>query len=244
MLTGKIALVTGSSRGIGKAIALELAKKGADVAINYSSDENGARAVAEEIEKIGRKAIVVKANVSNTEQTKKMVQEICEKLGKIDLLVNNAGIARDKTLKNMSVEKWNLVIDTNLTGTFNVTKSVLEVMPEGGSIVNISSVVGLNGNFGQTNYSASKAGIIGFTKSLAKEVAKRRIRVNAVAPGFIETEMTKGIPFIRKLIVKRFIPLGRLGAAEDVAHLVAFLLSEDAGYISGQVVRIDGGLMF
>lgn len=244
MLNGKTALVTGASRGIGEAIALELAAKGADVAVNYSSDEKAARIVVEKIEEMGRKAIAIKANVSDFSQARKMVHEVKEKLGKIDLLVNNAGIVRDRTLKNMSAEEWKAVIATNLTGSFNVTKSALEVMPDGSSIVNISSVVGINGNFGQSNYSASKAGVIGFTRSLAKEMAKRRIRVNAVAPGFIETEMTKGIPFIKKAIVKQFIPLKRMGTGRDVSFLVAFLLSDDASYITGQVIKVDGGLMF
>ena len=244
MLTGKIALVTGASRGIGEAIALELARKGADIAVNYSSDEAGAKAVVGKIEKLGRKAMAAKGNVANEEQVRKMINEIKEKFGRIDLIVNNAGIVRDRTLKNMPDEEWNAVITTNLTGVFQVTRHALEAMPDGGSIVNISSIVGINGNFGQTNYAASKAGIIGFTKSLAKEVAKRGIRVNAIAPGFIETEMTKGIPYIRKVIVKMFIPLKRLGTVEDVARLSGFLLSDGASYITGQVIRIDGGLMF
>ena len=244
MLTGKIALVTGASRGIGEAIALCLARKGADVAVNYSSDEAGAKAVAGKIEKLGRRAIAVRGSVADEEQVREMVIRVKEKFGRIDLLVNNAGIVRDKTLKNMSLEEWNAVIRTNLTGTFQVAKHALEIMPDGGSIVNISSVVGINGNFGQSNYAASKAGIIGVTKSLAKEVARRRIRVNAVAPGFIETEMTKGIPYIRTVIVKMFVPLKRLGTVDDVANVVAFLLSDDASYITSQVIRVDGGLMF
>ena len=244
MLNGKIALVTGASRGIGEAIALDLAKNGADVAVNFSSDEQGAKKVVAAIENMGRKAIAIRANVSNPDDVARMISHIREKFGRIDLLVNNAGIVRDRTVKKMSFEEWDIVIRTNLTGVFHVTKQALEIMPDGASIVSISSIIGLNGNFGQANYAAAKAGIIGFTKSLAKEVAKRNIRVNAVAPGFIETEMTKGIPFIRRIIVKRFIPLRRMGSADDVAHLAAFLLSDDAGYITGQVVRVDGGLMF
>ena len=244
MLNGKVALVTGASRGIGEAIALDLARKGADVAINYSSDEEGAKKVVFAIEAMGRRAVAVKANVSNPEDVKRMISHIKETLGGLDLLVNNAGIVRDKTIRNMSYEEWDLVIKTNLTGVFHVTKAALEIMPDGASIVSISSIIGMNGNFGQANYAAAKAGIIGFTKSLAKEAAKRNIRVNAVAPGFIETEMTKSIPFIRKVIVKQFIPLKRLGNVNDVANLTAFLLSDDSRYVTGQVIRVDGGLMF
>jgi len=200
MLNGKIALVTGASRGIGEAIALDLAKNGADVAVNFSSDEQGAKKVVAAIENMGRKAIAIRANVSNPDDVARMISHIREKFGRIDLLVNNAGIVRDRTVKKMSFEEWDIVIRTNLTGVFHVTKQALEIMPDGASIVSISSIIGLNGNFGQANYAAAKAGIIGFTKSLAKEVAKRNIRVNAVAPGFIETEMTKGIPFISKAL--------------------------------------------
>lgn len=244
MLSGKIALVTGASRGIGEAIALEVAGKGADVVVNYSSNEEAARKVVDKIERMGRKAIAVRANVADEDQVRNMVAEIKQRFGRIDLLVNNAGILRDRTIRKMSVEEWNLVIDTNLNGVFHVTKHSLGIMPNGGSIVNISSIVGINGNFGQGNYSAAKAGIIGFTKSLAKEVANKNIRVNAVAPGFIDTEMTRGIPYIRKIVVKMMIPMKRLGRVEDISHLVSFLLSENAAYITGQVIRVDGGLMF
>lgn len=244
MFEGKIALVTGASRGIGEAIALDLAKNGADVAINYGRDKESAGKVAEKIRDMGRKALLVQANVADAKEVQDMMEAIRKEFGHLDLLVNNAGVVRDRTVKNMAQEEWDKVIETNLTGTFNVTKAALAIMRDNGSIVSISSVVGMNGNFGQANYAASKAGIIGFTKSLAKEVAKRNIRVNTVAPGFIETEMTKGIPYIRKVIVKFFIPLKRLGSVEDIAHTVSFLLSDKAAYITGQAIRVDGGLMF
>jgi len=245
MLKGKIALVTGASRGIGKAIAMDLSKNGADLIINYySQGKEEALKTVEDIKKNGKEAIAIPADVGNFDEVSEMFKTIKEKFGKIDILVNNAGIVKDKTLKNMSKEEWGSVINTNLTGVFNVTKHSLEIMPEGSKIVNISSVVGMNGNFGQTNYSASKAGIIGLTKSLAKEVAKKKIRVNAVAPGFVETEMTRDIPYIRKVIVKMFIPLKRLGSVQDIANVVTFLVSDKSSYVTSQVIRVDGGLMF
>jgi 3-oxoacyl-[acyl-carrier protein] reductase len=244
MLNGKVALVTGASRGIGKAIAIDLAKNGADVVVNYRSDNTQALEVVEQIKKNGKQGLTLKADIGNFNDVRDMFDRIKDKFGKLDILVNNAGIVRDRTLKNMSPEEWNAVINTNLTGAFNVTKNALEIMADYGSIVNISSIVGINGNFGQSNYASSKAGIIGLTKSLAKEVAKKNIRVNAVAPGFIKTEMTNEIPYIRKIIVRFFIPLKRLGTVEDVAHVVTFLVSDKSNYITGQVIRVDGGLMF
>jgi len=244
MLDGKVALVTGASKGIGEAIAVDLASNGADVVINYSSDEEGANRVLQRVKNAGKRGLIIKADVSNFEQAKSMIEEIKKEYGKLDLVVNNAGIVRDRTLKNMSTEEWDKVIDTNLTGAFNVTKHAIEIMPDGGSIVNISSVSGIQGNFGQTNYSASKAGIIGFSKSLAKELAKRNIRVNVVAPGFIDTGMVNGIPYIRRVIIRFFIPLRRLGKVEDISKVVTFLLSDKASYVTGQTLRVDGGLMF
>ena len=240
----KVALITGASRGIGKAIALELARNGINVVINFNRDEKEADAVVEEIKKFGVDSIAVKADVSNFEDCDLMLRNIKKQFGYIDILVNNAGALSDKTLKNMTKEQWDLVLKTNLYGTFNVTKHAVLMMREGGRIINISSIAGINGNFGQTNYAASKAGIIGFTKSLAKELGKRKITVNAIAPGFVETYMTKDLPFIRKRILMAMIPLGRAGLPQDIANLAAFLASDKASYITGETIRIDGGLNF
>ena len=240
----KIALVTGASRGIGKAIAIELAKNKVNVAINYNKNEQEAVSVVEEIKKIGVESIAVKADISKFEECAAMIEIIRKKFGCLDILVNNAGALSDKTLKNMTKEQWDLVVRTNLDGTFNVTKNSLPLMKDSGRIINISSIVGISGNFGQTNYAASKAGIIGFTKALAKELGRRRITVNAVAPGFIDTQMTKNIPFIRRKIIMAMIPLGRAGNAEDVANLVAFLASDKASYITGEVICVEGGFSF
>ncbi len=240
----KVALVTGASRGIGKAIAIELAKNNVNVVVNYYRDEKEAVAVIKEIKKLGADAIAVKADVSRFDECAEMIEVVKKKFGYLDILVNNAGALADKTLKNMTKEQWELVIKTNLDGTFNVTKNSLSLMRDNGRIINISSIVGISGNFGQTNYAASKAGVIGFTKALAKELGKRKITVNAIAPGFIETQMTKSVPFIRKRIIMAMIPLGRAGTTEDVANLVAFLASDKASYITGEVICIDGGLSF
>jgi len=240
----KVALVTGASRGIGKAIALELARNNMHVAINYNKDEKDALEVVEEIKRIGVAGIAIKADVSNFEDCASMFEILKKKFNNLDVLVNNAGALSDKTLKNMTKEQWNLVIKTNLDGVFNVTKNAFPLIKDSGRIINISSIVGLSGNFGQTNYAASKAGIVGFTKSLAKELGKRKITVNAVAPGFIDSHMTKNIPFIRRKIILAMIPLGRPGMPQDVANLVAFLASEKASYITGEVICIDGGFSF
>lgn len=240
----KVALVTGASRGIGKAIAVELAKNKVDIIINYHKDEKEALKVAEEIKKIGVDSMAVKADVSSFDECAAMIEAVKKKFGFLDILVNNAGALSDKSLKNMAKEQWDLVLKTNLDGTFNVTKNALPLIRENGRIINISSIVGISGNFGQTNYAASKAGIIGFTKSLAKELGKHKITVNAVAPGFIDTEMTKNIPFIRKKIMMAMIPVGRAGMPEDVANLVAFLASDKSSYITGEVICIDGGFSF
>lgn len=244
MSNKKVALITGASRGIGKSIALELARNKVIIIINYNKDEKEAIAVVNEIKKIGVNCIAIKADVSNFEECAAMIEDIRKKFGSLDILVNNAGALSDKTLKNMTKEQWDFVIKTNLYSIFNVTKNAITLLRDNGRIINISSIVGISGNFGQTNYAASKAGIIGFTKSLAKELGKRHITVNAVAPGFIETQMTKGLSFIRKRIILTMIPIGRTGTPQDVANLVAFLASDKASYITGEVICIDGGLSF
>ena len=240
----KVALITGASRGIGKAIAIELAKNNVNVVINYNKDEKEAADVVEEIKKLGVQGIAVKADISNFDECAAMFEIVKKRFGYLNILVNNAGALSDKTLKNMTKEQWNFVIKINLDGTFNVTKNALSLMKDNGRIINISSIVGISGNFGQTNYAASKAGIIGFTKSLAKELGKRKITVNAVAPGFIDTHMTKNVPFIRRKIIMAMIPLGKAGMPEDVANLVAFLASDKSGYITGEVICVDGGFSF
>lgn len=243
-LKGKVAIVTGGSRGIGRAIAIELARNGADVAFSYSKSADKAKEVEDEIGKLGVKALAMQSDVANFAQSKDMVSNAIKQLGKVDLLVNNAGITRDKILMMMSEEDWRAVIDTNLTGVFNCSKAVVVPMMKqrSGSIVNITSVSGLVGMPGQTNYSSSKAGIVGFTKALAKEVARRGVRVNAVAPGFIETEMVQALQqkYLDEML--KLVPLGRVGKAEEVARVVAFLASDDASYITGQVINIDGGM--
>jgi NAD(P)-dependent dehydrogenase (short-subunit alcohol dehydrogenase family) len=275
-LTGKVALVTGGSRGIGSEIALRLARNGADVAINYQKtkeeaqkvskiiDEIGmaddldklsqiidqmetrehAKEVSEKIDSMGNHSCIVQANVNNFEQVTRMRDEVVNKLGKIDILVNNAGIVRDKSFVKMTPQMWTEVLSVNLDGAFYCTKVVIEGMLERkyGRIVNISSVIGRMGNRGQANYAASKAGMIALTQTLAKEFAGKGITVNAVAPGFIETDMVKSIPkeILDKIIAQ--VPLGRLGKPSEVAAAVTYLLSEDAGYITGQVIDINGGL--
>ena len=244
MESKKVALVTGASRGIGKAIALELSRNNVNVAVNYNKDETEASALVNEIKKLGVDSIAVKADVSKFEECCAMMGSIKKKFGCLDILVNNAGALSDKTLKNMTKDQWDFVLRINLDGTFNVTKNALPLIRDNGRIINVSSIVGVNGNFGQTNYAASKAGIIGFTKSLAKELGKRKVTVNAVAPGFIDTQMTRNIPFIRRRIIMAMIPLGRVGVPEDVANVVAFLASDKSGYITGEVICVDGGFSF
>ena len=246
-LKGKCALVTGSSRGIGKAIALILAKYGASVAVNYVEDKekknfNDAKDVADQIANIGNKAVVFESDVSDLESVLRMVREIRKEFGKIDILVNNAAILRDKTLKKMSKEEWSSVIGVNLTGVFNVCKGFVPFIPIGGRIINISSVIGQIGGFGQCNYAASKAGIIGFTKSLAKELGKKNITVNAIAPGLIDTDMTAGLHDTIRTRITQVSSLGRSGASEDIAKAVAFLCSDESSYITGAVIQVDGGL--
>mgnify|MGYP001585930757 CR=1 FL=1 len=244
MLKGKVALVTGSSRGIGKAIAIALAKEGADIIVNYANNNKKAEELADRIKKLGNKAIAIKADVSNYSEVSKMIKNIGIGFKKIDILVNNAGIVKDRTLKNMTQEEWHSVIDTNLSSIFNVTKQALPLMGENGRIINISSIIWQYGNFGQCNYGAAKAGIIGFTKSLAKELGKKKITVNAVAPGFIKTDIIKGMPFFKRRILKHMIPLKEEGNPEDVANVVVFLASEKSRYITGSVINVDGGLAF
>lgn len=241
----KVALITGATRGIGKQIALTLAKEGYDIAINYRKENEDLENTKKELAEIGVEVLAVQGDVSNYEDCERFVKQVIEKFGHIDVLVNNAGITRDSLLIRMKEEDFKQVVDTNLGGTFNVTKNVISYMMKAhsGRIINISSVVGVAGNAGQTNYSASKAGIIGFTKSLAKEVSSRNILVNAIAPGFIETDMTGVLKEeIRNEIAKN-IPIKRMGSAEEVAKVVKFLASEDSSYITGQVINVDGGML-
>lgn len=244
-LEGKKALVTGASRGIGRAIALALAAEGADVAVNYAGSEAAAKEVAAEIEAMGRKAIVIQADIASNEMSTAMIDKVVEEFGRIDILVNNAGITRDGLLMRMKEEDWDAVLNTNLKGVFNCTKAAVKYMmkQKAGKIVSISSVVGLMGNAGQANYAAAKAGVIGFTKAVAKEVAARGITVNAVAPGFIKTDMTSVLSekVVENLIAG--IPLNRLGESEDIAKAVVFLVSDDANYITGQTLHVDGGMV-
>jgi len=245
-LSGKVALITGSARGIGKAIALELANHGANIAINDILTENEINETLEEIKQITNKAIGIRADIAKLDEVESMMKEIINKFGKIDILVNNAGIVRDSLLMRMKEEDWDAVININLKGTFNCSKTVAKYMmrqKSGGKIVNISSVIGLVGNIGQANYAASKAGIIGLTKSTAKELALRNINVNAIAPGFIETDMTKKLPEKVRQDLQQQIPLKRLGTVEEVAKTVYFLVSDAANYITGQVINIDGGMV-
>lgn len=243
-LEGRVSLVTGASRGIGKAIALKLASLGSKVAVNYREREAEANSVIEAIaSQGGGEAIAIKADVADTEAVKAMVEQVTDRWGSIDILVNNAGITRDTLVLRMGDKDWDEVIDTNLRGAYLCTKFALRSMirQRRGRIINISSIAGVMGNPGQSNYAASKGGLIAFTKSVAREIGSRNITVNAVAPGFIATEMTDKLPSERKESVLAIIPLQRFGEPEDVAELVAFLASEKAGYITGQVICIDGG---
>ena len=245
MSENKVCLITGATRGIGKEIALELAESGFDIALNYRSQRDLNDELKKEIEKNNVRCILVKADVADFDQCEHMVKETIEKLGRIDVLVNNAGITRDGLIMRMKKEDFTSVIDVNLVGTFNVTRNVIPYMVKqrSGRIISLSSVVGVAGNAGQTNYSASKAGIIGFTKSLAKEVASRNILVNAIAPGFIDTDMTNVLSDKQKEEINNQIPLKRMGSAREVAKVVKFLSSDDSSYITGQVINIDGGMV-
>lgn len=243
-LDGKTAVVTGASRGIGRAIALELAKEGANIVVNYSGSKEKADEVVEEILKIGKKAIAVQANVADTESVQNLMKTALDEFGSIDILVNNAGITRDNLLMRMKEEEWDEVIQTNLKGVFLCTKAVTRQMMKqrSGRIINIASVVGVTGNAGQANYTAAKAGVIGLTKTTSRELASRNILVNAVAPGFITTEMTDALPEDIKNSMLSQIPLAKLGKPEHVAKAVVFLASDDAEYITGQVLHVDGGI--
>ena len=245
LLDGKVALVTGASRGIGRAIALKLAAEGAKVAINYAGNTAKAEEVKAEIEKNGGEAILVQADVADADAVEAMVNATVEAFGQIDILVNNAGITRDGLLMRMKDEDFDAVINTNLKGVFYCTKLVSKLMMKkrSGRIINMASVVGLMGNAGQTNYAAAKAGVIGFSKSAAKELAARGITVNMVAPGFIDTDMTAAMTDKAREMTLTGIPLNRMGTPEDVANAVAFLVSDNASYITGQVINVDGGMV-
>jgi 3-oxoacyl-[acyl-carrier protein] reductase len=243
-LLDKVAIVTGGTRGIGRAIVLAICKEGADCAFTYVQNRTAAESLAEEVHRIGRKALPVKVDARNYEGAKTLVEAVKKEFGRLDMLINNAGITRDKSLMMMNSDDWSEVIDTNLTGVFNTSRAciITFLKQKSGTIVNISSVSGIHPLPGQTNYAAAKAGVIGFTKSLAKEVALYNVRVNAVAPGFIDTEMTSEFGEKEKKKFLNMIPLQRFGTPEEVAQAVLFLLSEDSQYITGQTLQLDGGL--
>lgn len=244
-MKGKTAIVTGAAKGIGKEIALKLARMGANIVINYISSEDKAIEVENEIKALGVEVLRVKGDVCLIKDVENLINTAKEKFGTIDIMVNNAGITKDNLILRMKEEDFDSVIDVNLKGTFNCLKTITPIMvrQKSGKIINISSIVGVTGNAGQVNYSASKAGIIGMTKSLAKEIGSRGITVNAVAPGFIETEMTEVLGEKFKEEAKKGIPLKRLGTPKDVANVVGFLASEEGSYITGQVINVDGGIV-
>lgn len=241
----KVAFITGATRGIGRAIALELAKEGYNIALNYRTENEALESLKKEISEIGVECYPVQGDVSKAEDAERMIKEIIEHFEEIDVLVNNAGITKDNLILRMKEEEFTDVINVNLVGTFNITKNVIKYMAKKryGKIINLSSVVGVSGNAGQSNYSASKAGIIGFTKSIAKELGSRNITANAVAPGFIQTDMTNVLKDEIKEAIESTIPLKKLGTAEDVAKVVKFLASDDSNYITGQVINVDGGML-
>lgn len=243
-LNGQVAVVTGGSRGIGRAISIALAEAGADILLNYARNDAAADAVKGEVEALGAKCVTVRADVGNFDQAQNVGKAAVNHFGRVDILVNNAGVNRDRMLKRMTPEQWNEVIQTNLSSVFNCTKAVLDPMlanENGGSIVSISSIIGEMGNIGQANYASTKAGITGFTKSMARELARNRIRVNAVAPGFVETDMLMTVPEDIRATILKDIPLGRFGSAEEVALAVVYLCSPAGGWITGTTVRMNGG---
>lgn len=244
MLQDKVAVVTGASRGIGRAVALELAKNGAKVVVNYAGNELKAKEVVDEIQKLGSEAIAVQADIGNGEEVNAMIKQAVDTFGKIDILVNNAGITKDNLLMRMKEEEWDAVINTNLKGVFLTTKAVSRHMMKqrAGRIINIASVVGVTGNPGQANYVAAKAGVIGLTKTAAKELAPRNITVNTVAPGFIVTDMTDKLTEEVKQEMLKLIPLAKFGEADDIAHAVTFLASDRSGYITGHTLHVNGGM--
>lgn len=244
-LDGKVALITGASRGIGRAVAIKLAGAGARVIVNYAGNLAAAQEVEQTIRAAGGEAVIMQGDVADAAVVEAMVKQITDNFGRIDILVNNAGITRDTLLMRMKEEDWDAVINTNLKGVFHCTKAVSRVMmkQKSGKIINMSSVVGVTGNAGQANYAAAKAGVIGFTKSMAKELASRGITVNAVAPGFIATDMTAVLSEQVKTDLIARIPLGRLGTTEDISAAVLFLVSEAANYITGQTLNVDGGMV-
>lgn len=242
-LSGKTALVTGGGQGLGAATAEMLARAGAGVVVNYFADGEGInrRRAEETAGRIGRRAVAIEADVGNLEQVEAMIGQIIERFGRLDVVVNNAGIVRDRTLKKLSPDDWQAVIDTNLTGVYNVSKAAGEVLSDGGRIINLSSVSAVLGFFGQANYAAAKAGVVGLTKVLSRELAKRRITVNAVAPGVALTEMGRTIPDQVRAEMLKSIPLGRFAEPEEVAGVILFLASELASYVTGQVIHVNGG---
>lgn len=244
-LTGRVALVTGGSRGIGRAIALKLASLGAKVAVNYRTNEAAAQEVIREIASQGGEAIALQGDVKDADQARDLVKNTLEAFGRLDILVNNAGITKDTLLARMKESDWDLVIDTNLKGAYHCTKAALRPMLKQhyGRIVNITSVSGLVGQIGQANYSASKAGLVGFTKAVAKELGSRNITVNAIAPGYVPTDQTAHLPSELVEAFLKLTPLGRPGTPEEIAHAVAFFASDEASYITGQVLSVDGGMM-